>query len=114
MKWALNLVRPVQIAHDTWQASAPALSPSIGPDWRTGKRSPIVGVWWAAFIVSGLVDRIASSRPTNTLDEIVSSDRFVMASNVVDAVAAALAIVFVLQLTRRQGTRAANLASTAA
>lgn len=107
----LNLVRPVQIANDTWQGSDPALSATVGPDWRTGTRSAIVGVWWAAFLISGVVDRIGSSRPTATLSQIVSSDRFLMASNVVEAVAAALAIVFVLQLTRRQATRAAEVGS---
>ncbi len=39
----------------------------------------------------------------------MSSDRFVMASNAVDAIAAMLAVVFVLRLTRRQEARAAKL-----
>ncbi len=106
----LNLMRPVQIAHDTWQASDPGLDGDPA-DWRSGARGTVVGWWWGAFLISGVVDRIASSRPTSTADEIVSADRMLIVSNLIDVLAAALAIVLVVTLTRRQAqARAARLA----
>jgi Domain of unknown function (DUF4328) len=108
----LNLFRPFQIAQDSWQASDPELHAEVGAGWRSGSRSAVVGGWWALFIISGVIDRIAAAQPTETADDLISADRMLMASNVVDVVAAALAIAFVLRLTKRQRARAMRIAAS--
>src|SRR5262249_3367693 len=109
----VNLLRPAHIAHDAWQASDPALGPDP-ENWRAGSRGRIVSVWWGAFLISSLVDRIAARHGSSTIAAAIAGDRLSMASDALDIAAAVVAILFVVKLTRRQlDAREARLADGA-
>ncbi len=105
-----NLVLPATVAVDIWSGSQP-------PQQR---RSPVVlGLWWVAFIGTGIVGRIAATLQPNFDDVTFESQLAGMfdqyddwisaniAEGALTIVAAALTIGFVQSLTTMQHDRAA-------
>lgn len=94
----LNFVRPKQIVDDVWRASRPdrEATPTV---------PPYVHLWWLAFLLSGLVQRvIVRGTDDSTLEGLRSATRLGLLSDVLSLVAGLLAIVVVVQLTNRQRT----------
>jgi hypothetical protein len=90
----LNLVRPKQIVDDSYRASNPAGAPPSSV--------PIYfHFWWAAWLIGNVISSIGGRLPTGTPSELVSSDRTVAVGDVIDVVAATLAIMVVLAIARR-------------
>ncbi|MGW7044487.1 DUF4328 domain-containing protein [Streptomyces avermitilis] len=104
----VNLWFPRRIALDIWDASGPdALwdgDLAVAPRPSHAR----VNAWWMVWIVSLLADRVASTayRKAETAPEIHEAAGQMLFSDVVDMVAAALAILFVLRLTRMQDEKA--------
>src|SRR5947208_973872 len=84
---------------DLWQSADTAAHNHA--DWRTLRRSQLVGWWWAAFIVAGLVGR-GGTGGGNTLDSFRTSNEVALFAQVVLALAAVLGIFVVREITRRQ------------
>ena len=89
----LNLVRPKQMVDDVWTGSS--------PEWSHERPAFYVHLWWAAFLISGLLDRIAAQRGDNSLSDVESSDRMFRWAEGLELLAAVLAIVVVVTTTRR-------------
>ena len=89
----LNLVRPKQMVDDVWSGSS--------TDWTQQGPALYVHLWWAVFLISGVVDRISAAYATDTLSQIESADRFARWADGFELVAVALAIVVVVTTTRR-------------
>lgn len=86
----LNLVRPVEIAGEMWRHAGPA---------RVGS-SAIVGSWWAAFLISGVVDKIAvRMMESPTVETVRQGLQVQLAANFVNLACAVLAVVIVRRLT---------------
>jgi hypothetical protein len=101
----LNLWRPKQIANDIWTGSGPDAPALEGSAWWKDQPIPLLlGVWWAAWIISIYVDNIGLRWlfNTDTAEEIRTADWLDITSLAVDAVAAVLAIQVVRRLTARQ------------
>lgn len=94
----VNLWFPRRIATDIWNASA---------DARSRSRALLNG-WWALWLVDLVFGRLASQRYSRarTADEIKGAIAGLMASDVFNIAAAALAILFVHRLTRMQHEKA--------
>ncbi|MFD6925146.1 DUF4328 domain-containing protein [Streptomyces sp. NPDC059944] len=94
-----NLWFPRRVTLDIWDASVPAGS-------RRGHA--LVNLWWTFWVLLLLTDRLSGSAysKAGTADEIHDAAAQVMFSDVVDIVAAALAILVVLRLTRMQHLKA--------
>src|SRR5439155_3907674 len=107
----LNLYRPKQIANDIWRGSDPAL-PNAAPSERAPV-SPLLGWWWAAFLVSTWADNIAARLAFNgdAASDIRSADLAQLVGDVLDLIAAVLAIAAIRALTARQSERATELCS---
>ncbi|MEU6224078.1 DUF4328 domain-containing protein [Streptomyces sp. NPDC047042] len=95
----VSLWFPRRIMLDIWDASSPA-----------GTRAPrgLVNAWWTLWLVA-LFTRRSSFSPfdrADTADEIRSAVGQVLFSDVADIVAAVLAILVVLRLTRMQNEKA--------
>lgn len=97
------LVIPRRIAGDIWDASTP-----IGPD---GTHEPVsyktLNVWWAAWIISGIASWQATlgmfyAEDTEAVEQAVGLE---LIADVLDIVAAVLAVLFVRKLTRRQNDK---------
>lgn len=111
----LNLVRPKAMTDDTWRASDPT-APAIQEGPYKGRRvSPVLHAWWALFIISQLLGRIVFrwAMAAETIEEIRSGNIAAMLADVIDVPLTVLALLVVLQITRRQEERARVLGLTA-
>ncbi|MBD0839273.1 DUF4328 domain-containing protein [Streptomyces sp. TRM68416] len=95
----VNLWFPRRITADIWDASAPVGSP---------RSHGLVNAWWAVWLCSFLVGRFAArrDRDAETAQEMHDAVRWMVFSDAVDIVAAALAVAVVLRVTRMQHEKA--------
>jgi hypothetical protein len=99
----MNFWRPKQVVNDVWRAGG--RSPEdTEPGW-------LLLLWWTAFVVGGVADRVAS-RLWGSADLADTRDATVafVVSDGIDIVAAILAILVVRAATDRLDGRAATLA----
>jgi hypothetical protein len=93
-----NLVKPFHTMRELWKAS--------GGDeqWWQAKTWPLIGWWWAVWIVRLVLERVASAvfNGAATIDPLISSSRLFLATEVVVIVAAVLAIALVRAVIERQ------------
>ena len=97
-----NLVIPVLIVQDLWRG-ADSSRPRGDPDWRRAPGSVLVGLWWAAALLS--VIRFAASGSgfdNGTLADIERSNTIALIGVVFTGIAAVLGLWVVRALTRRQ------------
>ena len=92
-----NLFIPVQIMQGLWRGSDPGPLPD---DWRRGRRSALVGWWWASMIVSFLFGRWPADR--STLSGLRSADGRAIVGLLIASVGAVLALLVVRAITARQ------------
>ncbi|MEU5719185.1 DUF4328 domain-containing protein [Streptomyces sp. NPDC020403] len=99
-----NFWLPRRVAGDVWSAST---TPNPDGSWRPVSTAPL-NLWWAAWVLSLLFGRFASGRyaAADGPQEVKDAAGLVVAADVLDILAAVLAIVFVRTLTRMQGERA--------
>ncbi|MCP3753667.1 DUF4328 domain-containing protein [Streptomyces sp. TBY4] len=99
-----NLFFPYRTARQTWDAST-----QYAPDGthRQVSGSPVVA-WWLAFVVSAVLDRVASRQYIAALSHEALSDAaaFMAAAELSVAAAALLAVLFVRKLTAMQRVKA--------
>ncbi|WDM12163.1 DUF4328 domain-containing protein [Streptomyces lavenduligriseus] len=91
----VNLWFPRRIVADTWDASGP---------WGARSGHALVNAWWALWLVDLLVGRFADtrSRRAETAEELYESARAMLLSDALDIVAAVLAVLVVVRLSRLQ------------
>jgi hypothetical protein len=98
-----NLVIPLLIVQDLWRGATPS-TPRGDPRWRSARGSWLVGVWWAAWLVSLL--RYGASNAGlhdgGSLDDLQTSNTVALVGVVATAIAAVLAASVVWTLSRRQ------------
>ncbi|MFI1185539.1 DUF4328 domain-containing protein [Streptomyces californicus] len=106
-----NLWMPYRVASGVWEASAQT---GPGDGWRTVPRTPL-NLWWGAWVVSLLATRVAEEIWSRAVEpeEVARAAGLVAACDVLDIVAAVLAILFVRALTRMQVERAARAVNPA-
>ncbi|MGD9646597.1 MAG: DUF4328 domain-containing protein [Pirellulales bacterium] len=98
----LNLVRPCQIANEIWRASDPRISEPWGAAWRRAKLTPLIGLWWATWIITNIASNIASRLPADDIDQLTSTSWCWIAAGVPRLISAALAIWLITAIDRRQ------------
>jgi hypothetical protein len=98
-----NLVIPVLILQDLWRGATPT-TPRGDPRWRSAKGSWLIGVWWAAWVLSLLRFGASNSglHDSNSLDDIETSNTIALVGVIATVVAAVLAAFVVWMLSRRQ------------
>ena len=101
-----NFVIPLLIFQDLWRASTPAARPD---SWRREEGSFLVGVWWTLFVLANVVSRTVNTDDGDSLDALRTTNEVLRGTFVLTIVAAALAIVVVVRLTRRFEARRAEL-----
>ncbi|RPK44803.1 DUF4328 domain-containing protein [Streptomyces sp. NBC_01260] len=96
---------PRRIAGGIWVASAPTHTDGT---WRNVSQVP-VNLWWGAWVVSLLFGRYASRQydRAEMPQEIANAASQMVVSDLLDITAAVFAVLFVRELTRMQGERAA-------
>ncbi len=87
----VNLYRPFQVVKELWTTTS-----------ENGVLSPLLSVWWAAWIFSGVIGRFAKSSMSGdsiTLAEHRQADQILLVSHAVDLIAFALTIFVVTKIT---------------
>jgi hypothetical protein len=107
----ISLFRPYQMACEIWHASDP--EPHADSDFLS--RPPLLRAWWTLWIVGLIVGQIAFrlSLQADTVDSLRASTMIQMVADVLDLLAAPVAIMVVREVTRRQETRAEAMATGA-
>ncbi|MGV9450691.1 DUF4328 domain-containing protein [Streptomyces sp. NPDC003635] len=95
----VNLWFPRRITLDIWDASSP---------WGAPRPHGLVNAWWTFWVIELIAGRAAFTayRKAETPEEIQNALQQILFADVVDIVAAALAIAVVLRLTRMQHEKA--------
>jgi len=110
----LNLWRPKQIANDIWRGSDPNAPRGIG-EWKNYPVAPLLGLWWAAWIVTNVLGNFVGRlwlEGDDTADDIRTADYVDLVSSVAEIVAAVLAILVVRAITRRENDLSTRTAQT--
>ncbi|MEO0583314.1 MAG: DUF4328 domain-containing protein [Bacteroidota bacterium] len=103
VQWAffipfINLFRPYKVVNEFWQGMQDQIFKETGklPDYSNW----LIGTWWALWIINNILSNI-SIRMTDTtsIDRLILSDYFELASGVVEVGAALLVIQFVGKYT---------------
>lgn len=94
----LNLVLPYQAMKEIWQASR---NPK---DWRSEPGSPLLGWWWALWLISGLVGQILFRRTlrADSVEELKTTTEISLVSGFIDVALSLVAIWLVQAISRRQ------------
>lgn len=101
----VNLVIPVLMLQDLWRGSESS-TPRGDPSWRSNRGSPLIGWYWAVFIVSGL--RLGFGRSeahfdvTQELRDLRTHDTVAIVGLIATIVAAILLIQVVRKIAARQ------------
>jgi hypothetical protein len=94
-----NIVKPFQTVRELWKAS------DGSPQWWETKTWPVIGWWWAGYLVFNVLDGVASAYFADesvTVDSLITGDKLSIAGDVASVATAILAIWIVRSVTRRQ------------
>ena len=96
------LFRPYQVMAEIWRGSYP----ETGPDaWQALPVSPLMGFWWATWLVSGWVAYAAILfffSSDTSIDGLIMGDFVSIAYDVVSMVSLILVIILIRQITSNQ------------
>jgi len=106
----LGVVRPKEIANDIWRASDPDQPRTMDGPALGARVSPVIDMWWATVLIAGAFARGSLSEPGSDLEALISHARSLLATDLISAVSALLAIAVVHMITARQHQRQARLA----
>jgi hypothetical protein len=100
----LGLFRPCQMMAETWKGSDPRNYARKGPPY--GRTSPIVGFWWASFLVMILFGRlVGAGGDQNSPDSMIAVCWLAMTEAIIGIPAALLAILLVRGIDINQEQR---------
>lgn len=116
----LNLVRPLQTMREVWHGSDPSRlerdTASDGPSVRNRLGTPpLVGWWWALFLVSGFLGQITArmaSAPNQTLDQLQTLTGLSILSDVLEVPSTLVTLRLVGRITAWQAERAERVRQT--
>jgi hypothetical protein len=97
-----NFVKPLQAMHELWQAS------TGGATWSEQRVSPVLVVWWLAWLGFNLSGLFALNPDTTNVDSLLRADRVHVLTTGLGIVAAGLAILVVRSIMTRQGSAIAQ------
>jgi hypothetical protein len=99
----LNLVRPFQVVREIWKDSDPNLTDDSS--WQSTSTSPLIGWWWAFFLISGLAGNVTlrmALRGRETMSDLLAMSWTMLISDVLSMVTAIFAILVVRDIDKRQ------------
>ena len=94
-----NLVMPFAAVRELWKAS------DSRDDWWKTRTWPVVGWWWASYLLAGVVGTvgsITSDQESPRISGLIATDMWIIAAQIVVVIAAVLAILIVRSVVRRQ------------
>jgi len=99
-----SLFRPFQVASEIWKASDPDTDTEDVTAWKTAASSPIIGWWWAFFLISNFVGNITMrlAFQSEELTELLASSYAYIVSDGIDIIGLLITISLVRQINQRQ------------
>jgi hypothetical protein len=97
-----SLWKPVQAMSEIWRASNPQADEL---DWDTSSGTPLIAVWWSAWIMSNIVSLVALAAQSSPADQ----GSIGLASNALSAVAAVALVMLMRGVSARQEQAIARL-----
>ena len=99
-----SLFRPFQVVSEIWKASDPSIHKEDGTVWKNAASSPIIGWWWAFFLISNFVSYIATRLgfQGEELADLLAGSYAYIASECIDIVGLVIAISLVMAIDQRQ------------
>jgi hypothetical protein len=96
-----NLAVPYLAMRELWKASD---SSSGAIDWPTQRTTPLLWLWWTAWLAMVALSSISLSITANAefIDDLITAEYFSMAQTVVTICAAVLAVLLIRDIDRRQ------------
>ena len=103
----MSLFRPYQVASEIWKASDPNVDTIDNTSWKNVATSPIVGWWWAFFLISNFVANIAVRTVFRgeELSDLLTSTYAYMVSDAIDVVGILITILMVRRISQFQETK---------
>jgi len=100
-----SLFKPYQAVRDVWKASAPTDRP-----WRENPSSPLLGVWWALFLLSNVLGQATFriSMNAETIDGFQIASAVSIISGLVDVPLSAVALLLLHRLFGMQAEKHAR------
>ena len=105
----LNLWRPKQIANDIWRATDTDADATPAAPWPARPVGGVVHLWWGLYLLSNLANQavVMHGVGAETAAELRTQALAETGAATLDALAAFVAMAFVVRLTARQEQRAA-------
>ncbi len=100
----MSLFRPYQVASEIWKASDPKVDTTDGTSWKSVATSPIVGWWWAFFLISNFVANIALRTVFSgeELSDLLTSTYAYIVSDAIDVVGIVITVLLVQRISQYQ------------
>jgi hypothetical protein len=104
----LNLIHPYLVVREMWKASSPEVGVSNGDSWQDQATFPLLGLWWGACIVTGILGQsvLWLAPSAKTAAAFLPVAWLGVASYIVGVIAAVLALLVVRRIDARQKERA--------
>jgi hypothetical protein len=109
----MSLFRPYQVASEIWKASDPKVNITDGTAWKSAATSPIIGWWWAFFLISNFISYIVMrmSFSGEELPDLLASTYAYMVSDAIDVVGIIITILMVRRIGQFQETKSKLISS---
>jgi hypothetical protein len=110
----MNLFRPYQVVSEIWKASDPKVGTADDTSWKATTTSPIVGCWWALFLISNFIANIALRTVFSgiELSDLLNSTYAYMVSDGIDVIYVLTAIFMVRRISQFQEAKNKLISST--
>jgi hypothetical protein len=103
----VNLIAPMQAMREIWRASDPKAQQG---SWFASASTPLVGVWWGAWLLTGVIDVFAFL----VKDDPTSAGQIGLASSATRVVATVAVVILMRGIEARQEEAAALMRAAAA
>jgi len=111
----MNLIRPYEVVEEIWKASDPNVDVSDGSSWQNAPTSPVIGLWWVFWLISGFVGytlfRMSSWAEPETLEELLTMSWIMMGYDIFSIVPVILLILVIRAIDIRQEEKSKRVAT---
>ena len=97
------LFRPYQIMAEIWRDSLPEIAPENRGARGRSLTSPLLGFWWAAWLISGWISNLTIRFFFSTnVDDLIRANLASIAAGIISLAALILAVILVRRITSNQ------------
>ena len=99
-----SLFRPYQVTREIWKASDPRTDITNGTTWRNAPGSPLLGWWWALWIIASFGGYIVSRLYwyAEDWDSLLGASYAYLGYDILSIIPSILAVMVILNIDRRQ------------